>query len=640
MIPVLSLQSEMYPPTGSIAAEGVKNQLGRPNADRLSVMVREAVQNSWDARAGSGAVEFGLHCWQASPEQLRILREHVFRSTPPETALDANLSQQSGYFLAVYDRRTVGLGGPTRADVAALPDEKTDFVDFLRNIGQPPDHEFGGGTYGYGKAAFYMASHVRAICVHTRCNVAGGIQSRFLSAGLGNQYTHGDAYGRRRFTGRHWWGQLAADGIVDPVLDADADAVAAALGLPGYPEGGRGTTILLPFPNFEERDARKAVAAMRRAILRYFWPKMMDGTDGAGTMVFRLAFDGEEIPIPHPRDVPELVGFAASFDNLFGRTPKGLQPLDARVTRIDCRNPTKHLGTLSLTRYVPVPRTEADIGDSDADGEDALRIPACHHVALMRTPHFAVRYLAGPPVSYEQLEYAGIFIADQGADAVFARSEPPTHDDWVVASLESSQERTFVRVAFRRVNDALLAFTTPPSPSGASGPQVPLGGFADQLASLIPAEKGPGAAFLPSSRPDTEAGGTRRPGAQGAGGAGGTRGAPRNPRPARVTVVDSGRVDIIEGVPVVLVEFDIEHLSGDPVTVRAEAGVILEGGSIEAEAPVGSARPSVVEWLGPKGQRVAGTPNVQIGPDESGRWSVAVSIPEDAMVGVTIGFTS
>lgn len=631
MLSPLDLQSEMYPPTGSIAAEGVKNQLGRPKADRLTVMVREAVQNSWDAWAGETVVEFGLHCWQATSGQLSLLRDVVFRNTPRETPFNSELARQSGYLLAVYDRGTVGLGGPTRADIAPGQGERTDFVDFLRNIGQPPDHEFGGGTYGYGKAALYTASSIRAICVHTRCAAATGLESRFLAAGLGRQYTEVTPSGLKRFTGRHWWGRMCYDGVVDPLLNQDADELAAALGLPAYTDGGRGTTILIPFPIFDERSPQDAVEGMSRALLKYFWPKVVDGPDESATMQFRVSFNGAEIPLPHPETVPELKGFVAAFRGLNERRIQGVPLIDSQIASIDCRNPVKHLGKLSLVRYAPVPRGTGDISDDKGNYlEDPLEVGACHHIALMRTPHFAVRYLAGPPVPYEQLEYAGVFLADKGADAPFARSEPPTHDDWVPDSLEDPRERTFVRIAFRRIGDAISSFLEPPRQGGSGSAEVPLGSFADELAFLIPAERGPGAALILGRGPDGDRGRPRPAGTR----AGGGRSA-RPPQPAQLTVQLS-RMDTINGLPVVVVDFDVENIAGDSVIVRTEAAVMLEGGSIEAEAPVGSARPQVVEWTCPDGRRLPGSETVAISRGESGRWSVAVSVPDDAMIGISV----
>lgn len=50
----LELQSERYSASGNVASAGVLNQLGRPTLDPLMVLVREAVQNSWDAAAADG----------------------------------------------------------------------------------------------------------------------------------------------------------------------------------------------------------------------------------------------------------------------------------------------------------------------------------------------------------------------------------------------------------------------------------------------------------------------------------------------------------------------------------------------------------------------------------------------------------
>ncbi|MGA4814638.1 hypothetical protein ACPA9J_01190 [Pseudomonas aeruginosa] len=50
MLTPLALQSEPFSPTGGAAAEGVSNQLGCPRADRFTLLIREAIQNSWDAR--------------------------------------------------------------------------------------------------------------------------------------------------------------------------------------------------------------------------------------------------------------------------------------------------------------------------------------------------------------------------------------------------------------------------------------------------------------------------------------------------------------------------------------------------------------------------------------------------------------
>src|SRR5439155_23069580 len=110
--------SEPFRPTGGVAAHGVINALGRPELDFLELFVRETVQNSWDARNADGPISFTLKGWQLRGRPLSTLREAVFAERPAEgLTLNETLSQDPLPVLAVSDRGTAGLGGPTRADV-------------------------------------------------------------------------------------------------------------------------------------------------------------------------------------------------------------------------------------------------------------------------------------------------------------------------------------------------------------------------------------------------------------------------------------------------------------------------------------------------------------------------------------------
>ncbi len=150
--------SEPYNATGGLAAIGVLNQLGRPDTEPLEVLVREAVQNCWDAKqANSPRVRVVIGRTTLDQDSVSFLRNQVLVDPPPGLRLDDEMrgGMQTLYFA---DFGTHGLAGPTRAD---RPGEPRDFVDFIRNIGQPPDKDFGGGSFGYGKAAFYIASGAR-----------------------------------------------------------------------------------------------------------------------------------------------------------------------------------------------------------------------------------------------------------------------------------------------------------------------------------------------------------------------------------------------------------------------------------------------------------------------------------------------
>src|SRR5688500_16386958 len=101
----LDIQAEKYQPTGGISADGVRNQLGRPRIDRLTLLVREAVQNSWDARTeDSGPVHFSLSGFSVSPQGRRFLVETVFRRPAEGIPLREGLNRTDVAILAVCDR--------------------------------------------------------------------------------------------------------------------------------------------------------------------------------------------------------------------------------------------------------------------------------------------------------------------------------------------------------------------------------------------------------------------------------------------------------------------------------------------------------------------------------------------------------
>src|SRR5262245_13863683 len=116
----LSWQPERFSATGNSTSEGVRNQLGRPGLDPLTVLVREAAQNSWDARNGHGPVTCGIAGWTLSPAEKAFFRDTIFADRPKNLPqLEELWKAEAPVVLAIYDRGTTGLTGPTRADLAA-----------------------------------------------------------------------------------------------------------------------------------------------------------------------------------------------------------------------------------------------------------------------------------------------------------------------------------------------------------------------------------------------------------------------------------------------------------------------------------------------------------------------------------------
>lgn len=627
----LQLQSEVIEALGGIAAEGIRNQLGRPRMHRLETLVRESVQNSWDARLERSVVRYGISCYTADADQAETLRDAVFGEDAPGLDSGALRSPNTLKFLVVYDRGTVGLGGPTRANVSPQPGERADFVKFLRFLGQPPRLEFGGGTYGYGKAAFYNVSSLHRIVVHTHCLAGGSPETRLMASALGPQCDRISGGESLRYTGRHWWGELGSDGIVDPVIGDSADEMARGLGLPGFDADGYGTTILIPAPDFGGLDDRGAMELLRNAILRYFWPKQCDGADGSETMSFELSLEGRQLKVPSVEDTPGLAMYADLFAATMDRPGAQSPPLGGATYLIECRRPVQPLGTLALGRYPA--SVEVGLGsESIAESEEAgvsIGSEGSHHVALLRGPNFVVRYLPGPPLPYDGVQYAGVFRVLAEVDDVFAEAEPPTHDDWVPDSLAQRRARTFVKTCLRRIRERVRDFAAPRLETEVEASELPLGAFANTLGGLIAGVAGSGALTVPGrtdrSRKQGEAEDREKRAKPGGSGT-------KVPRPR---LVGEGRIDLIDGRPALLLEFEVAGSSEEPVVVSAKPRVVLDGGLRESEPPAGSDVPRVVKWEGPTGPREAG-PECLIPPGEAGTWKVGVSIPDDALVEVEL----
>ena len=241
--------SEPYQATGGLAAEGVINQLGRPDIESLEVLVREAVQNCWDARrATRRAIRVEIGRQELDAKVVARLAAEVFVDPPPDVPIAAELRPGMAV-LHFADFGTTGLGGPTRADQVVQGSHR-DFVDFVRNIGQPPDKDFGGGSFGYGKAAFYIASRARTIVLDTLCETESGLERRLICAALGSNHKQRGHW----YTGRHWWGVMV-DGVPEPLTGKRAEKTAALLGLPPREgRGGLGTTVAVVSPGVGPED--------------------------------------------------------------------------------------------------------------------------------------------------------------------------------------------------------------------------------------------------------------------------------------------------------------------------------------------------------------------------------------------------
>ncbi|MET8025082.1 hypothetical protein [Streptomyces avermitilis] len=432
--------SQPYPPEGASAAEGIRNQLGRPELDLLTILVRESAQNSWDARLVPSAaqVDYRIDMWTVGPAHAGAWRELLLDGAPTSAEtfpLRETLRHGPVRVLAVSDRGTRGLGGPTRADNAVGPER--DFVSFIRNIGEPRDTALGGGTYGFGKGIFYLLSKSGTVLVHSRCRTArGGYETRLIGCTLWKSYVASEPQGDRRYTGRHWWGNTSGD-VVEPLVGQEAETTAQRLGLRSFGPEETGTTVVVIDPNLDELEPSEAADYLAETITWHLWPKMISTSGKPPAMRFSVTCDGVQHSVPEPRETRPLNMFVAAYETMTG--PDG--------SDLYCMKPKRYLGRLGLVKRI-MPPLEPTRASRMLDIEDLV-----HHVCLMRPAELVVTYQPGPKPPSVNQGYAGVFRADEDMDETYAKAEPPTHDAWHPQSLDRP-ESTFVQTTFRRIAEA------------------------------------------------------------------------------------------------------------------------------------------------------------------------------------------
>ncbi|WP_327275034.1 hypothetical protein OG609_26090 [Streptomyces sp. NBC_01224] len=634
--------SQPYPPEGASAAEGIRNQLGRPELDLLTILVRESAQNSWDARIpeSSAPVDYRIDMWTVGPAHAGAWRELLLNGAPAERdsfPLHEVLRRSSIRVMAVSDRGTRGLGGPTRADAFDL---ERDFVSFIRNIGEPRDNALGGGTYGFGKGIFYLLSNAGTILVHSRCRTAhGGYETRLIGCTLWKSYVANESGGNRRHTGRHWWGDTS-DAVVEPLTGQDAEAVARRLGLRPFGPEETGTMVVVIDPILDELTPVEAAGYLAESIAWHLWPKMINTGGRPSDMRFSVTCDGVDFPVPDPRETRPLNMFVAAYEKMTG--PDGGE--------LHCNRPKRYLGRLGLEKRI-TPPLEPSRASRMVDIEDIV-----HHVCLMRPAELVVTYRPGPKPPSVNQGYAGVFRADESMDEIYARAEPPTHDAWNPQSLERP-ESTFVQTTFRRIGEALDNLLSLGGVARPGASSVALGAASSFFSGLVGGAWGIGGATAYSkpgsittrrkSKVNDEEESTAPLGTgryspktaslsaedatAGGPGESGRAAAPR--RRPRVQYVGDPYYEDREDTSLLVQEFRLP--APGPQRVQVDLAVTLPGsGGRETDPPIGASMPELVGWEDSDGQ-VHGSDAFEIEGGES-LWRVLVLPAPDTMTEIGI----
>jgi hypothetical protein len=576
---------------GSIASQGIRRQLGKPNLDPLTVLVRETAQNSCDAAIGDRDVEFTLSLSRLSGELLdRWMR--FLLPEPAESGLDVKAAlTRNPTVLTISDRGSTGLGGPLRSDEVPRPNERPDFVNFVRNVGERKTAKLTGGSYGFGKGILYTLSHCHVVVADSVCGFRGSRQRRLIGAALGDSYRHQG----RLYTGRHWLGNVIDD-IPEPLLDDEAATTAAQLGLPGFDEGTTGTSVSVVAIDLDSnddgsRDLGEAAQFLVSTMLWHLWPRML--SDRKNRLICRVSLDGTLVDIPDPEELPILAPFCAAYRDV----TEG-HDFEAPVRK---SRPTD-VGRFALKRgMAPAWDDETLAAAAPFDGR-------AHHCALMRQADLVVTYKPGEPMSNELLQYGGVFRASSQADPQFAEAEPPTHDDWVSKGLTGTS-RGVVQLALRFISEKLNA-ASGQTAQRSGGSTEPLGHFAARLAEVIATSEGDSATATEASSTPHHSG--------------------RRSRTLRF--IERPSLVLEEGQPIVRAVIELPHgLEGK--AVRLVPAVVTDDGVERARDD--DAIRQVIGWTGEETNRTIAGPTLSIDNDTERRWTVRVHPVPDTVTRVT-----
>ena len=500
---IVLLSEKMNEGGGRIeGASPLSGRLGLP-----TLLVREAVQNSWDARdddRGDKSVEFRIDGWDLDGDELEHLRSLIpvanldiagFRRASkdeeghgvlhPKVVLKRN----SLRVLVISDRNTVGLCGPSRSGRdwqpvrhgKSLDRGQQRFANFVRNMGRSASNIGGGdgGAYGVGKSALWMASECGTILIHSRTTDEKGKSiERFIGSIHGEYFVDKKGF---EHTGRHYIGQVKDEGIIDPLTGADAQRAARHLPLPSYTDNDGnqvdGTSIIIVAPRLFLPWAVE-MDRLRDAVR---WPKRVPSVRGekqAADIDVRLSWNNNPVDIPTPLDDPELRPYAKTLIDCARQRNSSEENRDVVA---NCYRPAKILGEtkfrsggekdsnvfhLTLTSEFLASAVPDNL-DGEIDDEPAVDFNApWGKIALIRRePLLLVRYepIGGP----EELETeVGVFLSadDPDVEAALTKAEPPAHDDWNSQQLrkefEGDYRKTFVKrilEEIKRARNVLIA---------------------------------------------------------------------------------------------------------------------------------------------------------------------------------------
>lgn len=314
-------------------------------------LVRESIQNSLDAAAGTGPVTVSFCLTTIAANTLQNTSAHYFSGLSPHLnaaqsglasvpALDGDIR-----CLIVEDFGTRGLQGD-EAQYDDLEDNgrRNDFYYFWRNIGRTRKESTDIGRWGLGKTVFQATSRINAFFGLT-CRSDDG---RRLLMGQSALRIH--RVSRQRFAPYGYFGRFEGD-LALPI--ADAAQISAFESNFGTTRRNRpGLSIVIPFIDpdiriFPSRREKRTLSCFQSVIGHYFFPIL------SGALIVVLN-DGDRTK---RLDADTL---SAMLESPRLRTAKNFRGI-VDLARWAIRQPERHLTQVALPTPGRAPKLESNL---------------------------------------------------------------------------------------------------------------------------------------------------------------------------------------------------------------------------------------------------------------------------------------
>ena len=233
----------------TLSGSGILRAFQNEKMPSLDLLVREAIQNSMDARR----VDKNFVKEEIDIDQFDVKKLKQFF---PQIEELLYLKSKWGYnkFISISDKNTVGLTGPVRiSDIEGTNWGR--FLSLVQGIAKPQENQGAGGSWGYGKTVYYRIG-IGLVIFYSRIQDGQVYKDRLMACLVENEknensiLNHVKEYNTK--TGVAWWGKKDEefDNSIIPLENReDIENILSCFNLSLYEGEETGTRIIIPFIN-------------------------------------------------------------------------------------------------------------------------------------------------------------------------------------------------------------------------------------------------------------------------------------------------------------------------------------------------------------------------------------------------------